>query len=578
MLKTSDIKENNKIRIMLGQINFIVGDLRGNQIKINEIVEIAQKNEIDLLVFPEMALTGYPIQDLIFDRDFFESEQKILKEIAKTFPDITLIIGGFNIESDPNHHPQYQNVAFVLSKGEISNIFSKRLIPTYDVFDEKRYFWEGENFLPYTIKGLKFGIAICEDLWEKEYQLNVAEKLVENGAEVIISINGSPYIIGKQKIRENLIKQKALEYKIPIAYLNLIGGEDELVFDGRSFVLDKHGRLTHRASFCKESLIFFEISTKTREINYIDHSSLKLIPKRYEYDVINPISDLFNENEEIVQAMAMNLRDYFYKTGIFNRIVVGLSGGIDSAFTTYISVKAVGKEKVTAILMPSRFSSQGSLDDSIELCKNLDIEYIIFSIKDSHLLLENQLQNTLKGEYSEQDNDIANQNLQSRLRGIILMYYSNKFKALLVSTGNKSEIATGYCTLYGDTNGGKNVPGDLYKTQLYRVVNWINKNNEVIPINIVNKPPSAELKENQIDEDNLPPYKDLDEILALRIDEGLSPREIIKLGKDPNLVFYIERLYSKSEFKRAQLVQTIKINKKAFGMGRKIPILKKPSY
>ncbi|MHA1669620.1 MAG: NAD(+) synthase, partial [Promethearchaeota archaeon] len=373
-------------------------------------------------------------------------------------------------------------------------------------------------------------------------------------------------------------KEKASKYKIPFAYVNLIGGQDELVFDGRSFVIDKNGKLTHRAKFCKESLIIFDISIKTHEIIYVEPSDIKNIPQNLSYNLENPISPLIDVNDEIVQALCMNLRDYFNKTGIFERIVIGLSGGIDSAFTTYIAVKAIGNDNVTAILMPSKFSSKGSVDDSIELCKNLNMEYIIVPINESHSLFETQLDQAFKRESSEQYNDLANQNLQSRLRGIILMYYSNKFNALLVSTGNKSEIATGYCTLYGDTNGGKNVPGDLYKTQLYQVVNWINRNEKIIPDNIVKKPPSAELKENQIDQDNLPPYKDLDGILSLRIDDGLSPRQIIKMGKDPELVNYIERLYTRSEFKRAQLVQTIKINKKAFGMGRKIPILKKSTY
>ncbi|MHA1510472.1 MAG: NAD+ synthase [Promethearchaeota archaeon] len=572
------MSEAEKIRVMLAQINFIVGDLLGNKKKIFEIADIARINKIDLLVFPEMALTGYPIQDLLFDDDFFESEKKILMEIAESYPDITMIVGGFDIESDPTHHPQYRNVAFILSNSEISNVNSKRLIPTYDVFDEKRYFWQGDNYSTHDIRGMKFGIAICEDLWEEDYQINVAEQLLKNGSDIIISINGSPYTIGKQKEREDLIKEKASKYKIPFAYVNLIGGQDELVFDGRSFVIDKNGDLTHRAQFCKESLIIFDISIKTHEIIRVEPSDIKNIPQYLRNNLENPISPLIDVNDEIVQALCMNLRDYFNKTGIFERIVIGLSGGIDSAFTTYIAVKAIGNKNVTAILMPSKFSSKGSVDDSIELCKNLNMEYIIVPINESHSLFETQLDQAFKRESSEQYNDLANQNLQSRLRGIILMYYSNKFNALLVSTGNKSEIATGYFTIYGDSNGGKNIPGDLYKTQLYQVVDWINKEKEIIPDNIVKKPPSAELKENQIDQDNLPPYKDLDEILSLRIDDGLSPRQIIKRGKDPELVNYIERLYTRSEFKRAQLVQTIKINKKAFGMGRKIPILKKSTY
>ncbi|MCK5345634.1 MAG: NAD(+) synthase, partial [Candidatus Heimdallarchaeota archaeon] len=343
----------------------------------------------------------------------------------------------------------------------------------------------------------------------------------------------------------------------------------------------KQGEVIQRGPFCEESFLLCEVNPASYDITPIQvDTGLFRVPSELK-DVrlhTNPILPLFSENEEIVKALAMNLRDYYEKTGVFKRIVIGLSGGVDSAFTLYISALAVGPKLVTAILMPSRYSSAGSVDDSVELCNNLGVEYIQFPIKDAHSLFEGQFTEIFQSKAPSADKDLAQQNLQARLRGLILMFYSNQYGALVVSTGNKSEIATGYCTLYGDTNGGKNVPGDLYKTQLYGVCEWINREKEIIPRNIITKPPSAELKLDQIDEDNLPPYKILDEILELRIDEGLSPREIIKRGFEESLVYRIEKLYTNSEFKRAQLAQTIKINKKTFGKGRKIPVLKHSSY
>jgi NAD+ synthase (glutamine-hydrolysing) len=563
------------LRIMLAQMNSLVGDLKGNQKRILEIAEIAKKNKIDLLVFPEMSISGYPIQDLIYDYDFYESEQQILNEIAIAHPDLNILVGGFGIEQDPDHHPEYQNVAFFIKNKKIQKRIQKRLLPTYGVFDEKRYFWAGNEYDPIEVEGIKLGVAICEDLWDADYSVRVAEQLVEKGAELIIGMNASPYVINKQKTREKLVIEKAKKFNVPIFYLNLIGGQDELVFDGRSFIVDKTGNIVSRAVFCEEQLIVNEFNKENKSVKPVKKEDL-IIPSKYLQE--KEIIDLLDINEEIVQALSMNLRDYYNKVGIFKGIVLGLSGGVDSAFTAYIAYKAVGKENVMCLLMPSKYSSKGSIDDSIELCNNLGIRYLIVPIKESHGLLEPQLQEIFTDKVDSGSDDLACQNLQARLRGTVLMFYSNKYHYLLASTGNKSEVATGYCTLYGDTNGGKNIPGDLYKTQLYEVCNWINREKEIMPQNIITKPPSAELKEDQIDEDNLPPYAVLDEILKLRLDEGLSPRQIIAKGKDKDLVYRIEKLITNSEFKRAQLAQTIKINKKTFGMGRKIPVLKKSTY
>jgi NAD+ synthetase len=570
------MNSDSNLRIAMAQLNMFVGNLEANKKKILSAMEIAIKNNCDIIVFPEMAISGYPIQDLIFDADFYESQNKVLEEIAKVAPSITAIIGAFGIEQDPSHIPKYCNLAVITRDGKITNQFSKRLLPTYDVFDEKRYFWAGNDFTPIEIKGIKIGIAICEDMWEKEYTVNVAESLVNAGAEMIISINASPYVINKQATRERIIREKTTRFHIPVYYLNLIGGQDELVFDGRSFIYNSDGDLVFRARFCKEQFSIIDMNTRTKKITPIQSLDDNTIPVDWRFnEIINPLYDV---NQEIVEALCMNLRDYFEKTGVFERIILGLSGGVDSAFTAYIAAQAIGPDKVTAILMPSKFSSTGSIDDSIQLCKTIGIQYHIIPIKEFHDVMERSFASTFTDPSRPQDADLASQNLQSRLRGIILMYYSNLYRALLISTGNKSELATGYCTLYGDTNGGKNIPGDLYKTQLYGVCRWINREKEIIPKAIIDKPPSAELKPDQKDEDNLPPYILLDEILRMRIDDGLSPREIIAKGKDPALVYRIESLYTNSEYKRAQVAQTIKINKKTFGMGRKIPVLKKIKY
>ncbi len=567
------------IRFLLAQLDFRVGDLIGNQKKIRNVLSIAEHNGIELVVFPEMALPGYPIQDLIFDRDFFESQQKVLLEIAKNHPNISIILGGFGIEEDPSHFPKYQNAAYVLHGGTITNKITKRLIPTYDVFDEKRYFWAGNEYNPILIKNYPIGVAICEDLWEQEYQTNVAEKLVNSGAKLILSINGSPYYCSKQQTRENLIQEKSKKFQIPIIYLNMVGGQDELVFDGRSFITEKTGEIMYRAPFCKEILITGKISTENGVVSITKREELPSSLEDFSFSFSTyPIHPSLNQNQEIVEALVLNLRDYYEKTGIFNGMVISLSGGVDSAFTLYIASRAISPEKVTAILLPSRYSSEGSVNDSIQLCNNLGIKYHTIPINEAHALMEKQFDVEYTEGIVDSSLDLAKQNLQSRLRGIYVMYYSNLYGYLVVSTGNKSEIATGYCTLYGDTNGGKNVPGDLYKTQLYDVCEWINRDEEIIPRNIIEKPPSAELKPNQVDQDNLPPYALLDEVLALRIDEGLSPREILSKGYDADLVQRIEHLYTKSEYKRGQLCQTIKINKKTFGKGRKIPVLKRASY
>ncbi|MFW9853309.1 MAG: NAD+ synthase, partial [Candidatus Thorarchaeota archaeon] len=439
-------------------------------------------------------------------------------------------------------------------KNQIKTIVNKRLLPNYDVFDERRYFSYDNQFDPVEINEHKVGILICEDLWDEFYELKVAKELVKRGAEILIVINASPYHIGKFQLRKELVCKKSLEFSVPIVYVNMVGGQDEIVYDGQSFVTNKFGKIIYKSKAFKEEISVLNISIvsdkKTKEKDYSS-----------------------NWKQNVLDALKLNLYDYFHKSSLFTGVVLGLSGGIDSAFTAFVCAKALGSEKVTAIMLPSQFTSQESILLAKKLCKNLNIKYIEHPIDD----LFRSYQKSLKTNIGDFSFDIADENLQARIRATLLMYYSNKFDWLLVSTGNKSEIGVGYCTLYGDTDGGKNIPGDLLKTQIYDICEWINRDSEVIPKEIINRIPTAELRENQKDSDTLPEYDILDTILEEIINHGLG-LEFDKLnskGIDNDTILNVRNLYLNSEFKRRQLVQTIKVSKSAFGIGRRYPVLKR---
>lgn len=545
-----------KITLVIGQINPIVGDLDYNENKIVKIIKNYQN--ADLIVFPEMSLVGYPLMDHIHDPLIRKKNLESIENIKNLKSQSVIILGSFTEPEELKEKFQpFYNSAIVIEGNKIKHIENKRLLPNYDVFDERRYFSFDTKFEAINIKGVKVGILICEDVWDGSYDIKVAENLVNNGAELLIVINASPYYINKFDLRKDLICGKSKKFSIPMVYVNMVGGLDEIVYDGQSFITNKLGQIIFKAKAFEEDTSLIEI--------FIDNPTT-IEEQDYHIDW----------REEVLNALKLNLYDYFHKSNIFNGVVLGLSGGIDSAFTAYVCAKSLGSDKINAIMMPTRYTSQESLDLAQNLCENLSINYIIHPIDD----LFDAYENSLKRILGKMPFDIADENLQARIRATILMYYSNKYNWLLVSTGNKSEIGVGYCTLYGDTNGGKNIPGDLLKMQIYEICEYINKDKEVIPKGIIERPPTAELRENQKDSDSLPLYETLDLILEEIVKHGVGSEldHLQDKGIDPDTILKIRRLYLNSEYKRRQLVQSIKISESAFGIGRRYPVLKRLKF
>jgi NAD+ synthase (glutamine-hydrolysing) len=547
------MKKNPTFQICLAQLNPIVGDIEYNTSKVLNVIN--EHKDADLIIFPEMFLTGYPLMDHIHDPLIKKQNRDAIEKIRKASSESAVILGTFTESEkiEDKLHPFY-NSALLFQEKKIIAIINKRLLPDYDVFYERRYFSFDNDFFPVKIKDKSVGILICEDVWDQNYDVKVAEKLKENGADLLIIINASPYYIQKFKVRKELVSGKARQLSIPIIYLNMVGGIDEIVYDGQSFVVNKIGQITYKAKSFEEVVDVIDLM----EINQKRDDSIK-----WETDW----------RKEVLGALKLNLYDYYHKSGIFQGVVLGLSGGIDSAFTAYICTKALGPDYVTAVMMPTRFTSQQSIDDAKKLCANLGINYIIHPIDELFETYESSMKKNL-GDFQF---DIADENLQARIRATILMYYSNKFNWLLISTGNKSEIGVGYCTLYGDTDGGKNVPGDLFKVQIYAICDYINRKNEIIPYNIIQRAPTAELREDQKDTDSLPPYETLDKILEVITKNGIGAdvNNLIRQGIDVKIIRKVEKMYLSSEYKRRQLVQTIKVSESAFGIGRKYPVLKR---
>lgn len=547
------MKNQTSFQICLAQLNPIVGDIEHNTSKVFKVIQDHRK--ADLIIFPEMFLVGYPLMDHIYDPIIQSKNANAIERIRKESSETAVILGSFtksdNIED--KLHPFY-NSALLIHEKEIKAIVNKRILPDYDVFNERRYFSFDNQFLPLRIKGYNVGILICEDLWDKNYEIKVAKKLKENNADFLIVINASPYYLNKFKLRKEMVCEKAQELALPIIYLNMVGGIDEIVYDGMSFIVNEFGEMTFRAKA-------FEEHIETIDLLKYNQKQTVIIDKEV------------NWKKQSLEALKLNLYDYYHKSGIFKGAVLGLSGGIDSAFTAYVCAEALGPDKVTAIMMPTQFTSQESIDYAKKLCDNLKIKYIIHPILD----LFEKYGSSIKDNLGDLPFDIADENLQSRIRATILMYYSNKFNWLLISTGNKSEIGVGYCTLYGDTNGGKNVPGDLFKTQIYDICEYINSEKEIIPQNIIQRAPTAELRMEQKDTDSLPPYEVLDKILEHLTNKGIgaNPDHLINQGIDIKTIKKVEHLYLSSEYKRRQLVQTIKVSESAFGIGRKYPVLKR---
>jgi NAD+ synthase (glutamine-hydrolysing) len=538
------------MKLALAQIDTTVGDLRGNCDKIREFYRRGSAAGADLILTPEMAMTGYPPRDLLAKRRFVEDNLRALDELATGIGETPLLVGYVDI--NPNRPGRdYYNAVAVIQSGKIVDKRFKTLLPTYDVFDEDRYFQPAESNTPVIMSGHKVGLTICEDVWSEDYlparlyRCNPIEELVRAGAAVIVNISASPYHLGKEKVRYDMLRAEALRYKVPFAYCNLVGGNDELVFDGNSIVFDGAGNLIAQGAPFREDLIVVNLN-ESRITNYESR---------------DPVASLHD-------ALVLGLRDYTGKCG-FKSAVLGLSGGIDSAVTACLAVAALGKDNVMGVSMPSQFSSKGSIDDAKELAKNLGIRWEIIPIHDIFQTYKAAFKELFKG----RPEDTTEENIQARIRGTILMAISNKFGHMLLTTGNKSELAVGYCTLYGDMAGGLAVIADVPKTMVYELARYINRDRRVIPESSLTKPPSAELRPNQTDQDTLPPYEVLDPILRQYVEESKSAAEIVAgLELDEKLVRDVVRKIDLNEYKRKQAPPCLRVTTKAFGIGRRVPI------
>ena len=548
------------MKVTIGQINTTNGDFAGNVAKILQAIEKAKSDGSDMIVFPEVCTHGYTSQDWFQDRDIINSALEPLKEIIPATKGITAIVGTIR-PNDATDGRRLYNAAAVIHDGEFLGFVDKTLLPEYDVFDDPRYFEPNEkpNRL-FEIDGKKVGVVVCEDFWndktfwkERLYDEDPADELINQGADLIVSINASPYNKGKIKLRCDMVAHRAKAQKVPIVFVNLVGGNDGIIFDGASLIADEEGDIILQATA-------FEEFVETVELNVGKPDSRGITG---------------DEIESIRRALVLGIRDYASKNR-FKKAVLGLSGGIDSALTAALAAEAIGAENLLCVMMPSPFSSTGSIKDSEELVKNLGCESRIEPISGAFEVLLNQLhfQKPTKG-----GENLAAENMQSRLRGVILMSISNAEGKLVLATGNKSELAVGYCTLYGDTNGGLAVLGDVLKTEVWEIARQINKNagREIIPNKIIDKKPSAELAPNQFDQDSLPPYDLMDKVLESYFERKLSPEAIIAEGNDAKLVYdLLNKVESPAnEFKRRQLPPTLIISTNAIGIGRRRPITHK---
>ncbi len=551
-----------KVRLAIAQINPVVGDLEGNVELIRSHIEKVE--HCDLAVFGEMSLTGYPLEDLLLKPGFVADNLEALKTVASMSGNCVLAIGYADSDDDG----VYNSVA-ICQKGEIVGRYRKQNLPNVEVFDEVRNFSSGSDELNlFSIGGTKIGFVICEDLWVVN---GPVDKLVNGGAEIIVAINGSPFHQGKQQEREVLVNEIAQKSNVPVAYVNLVGGQDELVFDGGSFITNSQGVVISRSPSFYESLVISDIlvdDTKGTQnsLSIVDVSP----PKSHEGNLQPPISPVLANNEELYLALVTATRDYVLKTG-FQKICLGLSGGIDSALVATIASDSLGPDNVTAVMMPSRYSSDHSLKDAQQLVENLGISSIVFPISEIHSSFSEQWILNLDKELS----GVTDENLQSRIRGVLLMAFANANNWLVLTTGNKSEAAVGYSTLYGDTAGAYAVIKDIYKTKVYELARWRNETseNEIIPTSIIDKPPSAELRPDQRDDQSLPPYDVLDPLLESYIEGDRTRIELVEDGYDSEIVEEIVKLVDRSEYKRRQNPPGVRVTKKGFGRDRRLPLV-----
>ena len=540
------------MKIALCQIDTVIGDIVNNKAKILDGYDKGVKDKVDLVIFPELSLVGYPPQDLVEKKEFRQAVNRAVTEIASITGDVGILFGAIT-EDDDMIGTDIHNSAILCYNRKVQFIQHKTLIPNYDVFDEMRYFDSAIEVSVFNFKGERLGISICEDIWndadywhKRRYSIDPVKILIDKGATVLINISASPYSYGKRKDREEMLSVVTKHDSIPLVYVCCVGAQTDLIFDGASMCFDRKGNLVCLGSSYKEDYLIFDTKKKYSPINQSEKSF----------------------EEEVLNALIYGLQEYCTKLG-FKKVLVGLSGGIDSALVAYIAVKAVGKENVHVILMPSQFSSEGSIKDSEKLITKLGISSEQISIQP---VVDKTIEMLTKA-FKEKPADVTEENIQARVRGLYLMAVSNKHNYLLLTTGNKSEMAVGYCTLYGDMSGGLAIIADVYKTDVYRIVNFINKDEEIIPYEIVNKAPSAELKIGQKDQDTLPEYELLDKILRMYLEENKEINEISEIIGDEKVVKEVLRLVDINEFKRKQAAPALRVSKKAFGYGRRYPIV-----
>ena len=571
-----------KFRLALAQINSTVGDIPGNTAKIIEYVERAREAQADMVAFPELAITGYPPEDLLFKTSFLQANVEAMRQVVAAAKGIAVVVGY--VEMGPN----IANAAAVGYDGRLIDTYQKMYLPNYGVFDEDRYFRRGDTCPVYTINGTVVGVNICEDIW---YPVGSIAVQREAGAELIVNINASPFHAGKQAYREKMVATRAADNELFIAYVNTVGGQDELVFDGASLIYDMGGDLVARGSAFAEELILTDL-----DIESVFRSRLRDSRPRKESPTIlreigNPktvyvsefqsrkreplpsasLGEPLDGVEEVYRALMLGTRDYLHKSG-FSKVVIGLSGGIDSALTAVVAVDALGAENVVGVGMPSRYSSEGSVSDSKELADNLGIDFWLVPIEPAHSAFADMLDQQFQGTQP----NVAEENVQARIRGNVLMTISNKFGWIVLTTGNKSEMAMGYATLYGDMAGGFAVIKDVPKTLVYALSRWRNQHGEprpAIPEAIIDKAPSAELRPDQTDQDTLPPYDQLDPIVKAYVEEDYSLEEMVAMGHDPDAVRQVITFVDRNEYKRRQAPLGVKITPRAFGKDRRLPIV-----
>lgn len=546
------------MKIALAQLNYHVGNFDGNVSKIKANIQKAKDAGADLVVFAELAVSGYPPRDFLEFDDFIDKCQKAITDIAVKCKGIAAIVGTPTLNPEFEGKDLYNSACF-LCEGKVRHVRHKTLLPNYDVFDEYRYFEPNKKWETIEYKGEKIALTICEDLWnvgnEPMYTVNPMDKLAESELDLIINIAASPFNYNQYQVRTEILRENAKMYHLPLFYVNHVGAQTELLFDGGSMILDAGGKIITELKYFEE------------DFTIVDTTKLQSVTNMRQVDHYPP---QYIKTGLIHDALVMGIRNYFQKLG-FTKAILGLSGGIDSAVTLALAVEALGKDNVVSVLLPSQYSTDHSVNDSLEMLKNTGSPYHLLKIQDTYEVFRT----SLKPLFDNPSIGITEENLQARIRGVYLMALANKYGYILLNTSNKSEAAVGYGTLYGDMNGGISVLGDVYKTEVYELAGYINQTAPVIPENIINKPPSAELRPNQKDSDSLPDYAILDKILYQYIELRKGPKDIIAMGFDEETVRKTLKLVNTNEYKRYQTPPILRVSPKAFGMGRRMPIVAK---